>query len=94
MNFDCGVCDLLLNCGGQVSSETGFYTTVIRALCSFRQVQNMELCDTGAAQVFVRSYEYDLEGGLIGYVDRDYNGDPYTPVGPVSLSFACIFEGE
>lgn len=94
MEWDCGVCERLRTCGGDVSSQTAFQTYMIKALCSFRQVQNMELCDTGAAQIFIRSYEYDLEGGLIGYVDRDYNGDPYTPVGPVSLSFACILGGE
>lgn len=90
MEWDCGVCERLRTCGGDVSSQTAFQTYMIKALCSYRQIVDMEMCDQGAAQIFIRSYLYDIEGNFISFTDRDYDGNPYTPVGPVNIWFACL----
>ncbi|MEU6628463.1 hypothetical protein ABZ905_09225 [Streptomyces parvus] len=46
------------------------------------------LCDTagdGTITAFVRTSTYDCEGQLLGTLDRDLDGAPYTPAGTVDV---------
>lgn len=47
-------------------------------------VRLCDVADDGTSTVFVRDYERDSAGAVVGFTDYDIDGQPYTPSGEVS----------
>src|SRR5690606_15377448 len=74
----------VVSCDNAPSDDTGQDEKPCRELIELCDI-DVDDFDNPTVTRFLRDYERDADGNIVGYTDYTLSGDPYTPIGRVDI---------